>query len=463
MINRRALPVPAAKLRRVHVNKRFREAQSTNPEVIGKQLLLKEGLTLQVTPVYTQLEEAYESRKYTVAVLEGGSRSSKTHSIIQFIIKFAQDNEFTEKRVLVARQKTTWTAATVLHDFLQVLRSIKVNAADPASKSLFDFCSYNKTNKILRLYQTEIWFGGLDDAQKLHGFQSDLFWINEAVEATKDDFDQLEQRLKNGGFAILDYNPSTDEHWIYDNVCKRPDAIYIHSTMLHNPFISDRAKAKILSYDPNNPDNVKNGTADKDKWNIYGLGKRSTIKGVIYTNYQIVKEIPLWAKQFRHRFGLDWGYSNDPTGIVDVYFSGNEVWVDELCYETELLYHDIADIIKSNDLKGIKGYGDSSDPRGIEEVSRRGINIHEAEKPAGSVVAGITILKGCKVHVTERSINLITELKNYKWMENKSGKTLNVPIDDFNHLLDALRYVIYMEMKPVSEDKKDKLKKVFGR
>lgn len=451
MINRRALPVPAARLKRVHVNRRFREAESTNPEIIARKLILETGLTMQVTPVYTALEEAYNTKLYTGVVLEGGSRSSKTHSIIQFLIKYAQDNEFNgEKRVLIARQKSTWTAATVLYDFIGVLKSY----------GIFASCHYNKTSKILRLYQTDFYFGGLDDAQKLHGFQSDIFWINEAIEASVDDFDQLEQRLK--GFFILDYNPSADEHWIYERVISRPDVKYIHSTMLHNPFIAEKSRNKILSYDPNNPANVKNGTADKNKWEIYGLGLRSKIEGVIFTNWSTIKEIPLYAKQTKRRFGLDWGYSNDPTGIVEVYFSGNEIWVDELCYETELLYNHIADIIKNNDLKGIKGYGDSSDPRGIEEVYRRGINIHPAEKPAGSVIAGITILQGCKIYVTERSINLIKELKNYKWMVDKKGKTLNEPIDDFNHLIDALRYIIYMEMRPLLINKSEKNKKILS-
>lgn len=442
MINRRALPIPASRLNRMRiVHKR---------ETTIEAVTVDNGIKMQVTPVYTQLFEAYKA-KYTGVVLEGGSRSSKTHSIIQFLINYAQENEFTPKRVLIARQKTTWTSATVLYDFLNVLKSYK----------LLDSCYYNKTNKILRIHQTEIWFGGLDDAQKLHGFQSDIFWINEAVEATKDDFDQLEQRLI--GFFILDYNPSAEEHWIYDSVCNRPDVKYIHSTMLQNPFIAEKSRNKILSYDPNNPENVKNGTADKNKWDIYGLGLRSKIEGVIFNNWKLIKEIPLYAQVIKHRFGLDWGYSNDPTGIVEVYFSGNEVWIDEVCYETEMLYSDIAKKIKSvPSLDGIKGYGDSSDPRGIEEVYRRGINIHPVDKPKGSVVAGITIVKGLKLYVTERSINLIKELKNYKWMQDKNGKYLNEPIDDFNHLIDALRYVLYMEKRPVNQHKSKSLSRKIG-
>lgn len=422
-------PAKQVALRRVQMR------SSVDPGGIEKKPV---AIAMEYTPVGTQLLEAYEDKENTGVVLEGGSRSSKTHSIIQFLIKYAQDHEFSteDKRVLIARQKATWTAATVLYDFLNVLKFY----------GLFDHCHYNKTSKILRLYQTEYYFGGLDDAQKLHGFQSDIFWINEAIEASKDDFDQLEQRLKH--FFILDYNPSAEEHWIYDTVISRPDVKYIHSTMLDNPFIAEKSRKKILSYDPGNPENIKNGTADKNKWEIYGLGLRSKIEGVIFTNWQLISEIPDYVRTFRHRYGLDFGYSNDPTGIVDVYFSGNDVYVDELCYELELKYKPIADIIKENGLKGIKGYGDSVDPRGIQEIYDYGCNIHPADKPQGSVNAGITLLKECRIFVTERSVNLIKEFKNYKWMQNKNGRYLNDPLDDFNHLIDALRYVIFMEKRP---------------
>lgn len=407
--------------------------------------------SMEFTPVGTKLLAAYDE-KVTGVVLEGGSRSSKTHSIIQFLIKYAQDHEFSieDRRVLIARQKATWTAATVLYDFINVLKFYK----------LFDHCHYNKTSKILRLYQTDFYFGGLDDAQKLHGFQSDIFWINEAIEAQKDDFDQLEQRLK--GFFILDYNPSAEEHWIYDSVINRKDVRYIHSTMLDNPFIAERSRLKILSYDPGNPENVISGTADKNKWEIYGLGLRSKIEGIIFTNWQLIQEIPEHAKRMRHRYGLDWGYSNDPTAIIDVYFSGNDVWLDELCYELEMKYPEIADVIKDNGLKGIKGYADPADPRGIREVYDRGCNIHEAAKPAGSVNAGINILKECRIFVTERSVNLIKEFKNYKWKQDKSGKYLNEPLDDFNHLIDSARYVIFMEKRPAKRGQSKKTKDTVG-
>ena len=234
------------------------------------------------TPVYQKLNAAYGSGLYNVFVLEGGSRSSETYSIIQFWIKYAREHQDRVGRVIVARLKATWVTATVLKDFLDVLK---------------DYGLYNKKNHnksvgagVYTLYTTEFWFLGLDDEQRIHGMKSDAFWINEAVEASFDDYAQLMQRCS--GFAILDYNPSYDEHWIYDKICKREKTCYMHSTMLDNPLIPDNAKEQILSYEPTDY-NIQQGTADKRKWQIYGLGKRASLEGLIYSNWGYCKEIPI--------------------------------------------------------------------------------------------------------------------------------------------------------------------------
>lgn len=403
---------------------------------------------MQVTPVFNRIREAYNASQYNIIVLEGGSRSSKTHSLIQFWILWAQVHQNDgPKRVLVARLKSTWTKATVYYDFLNVLKAY----------GLYDKKNENKTQSIYRLFETEFWFSGLDDQQKIHGLSTDAFWINEAIEAGNDDFDQLEQRCK--GFGILDYNPSVDEHWIYDKVCKRPDAKYIHSTMLDNPFIPENSRRKILSYEPT-PENYAAGTADKNKWEIYGLGLRAKLEGVVYENWDTVPFIPDWVVgRAKHRWGLDFGFTNDPTALPDVYWFGNEIWVDELVYETNLLNQQIGKRIIQFGLSSVKGWADRAEPKSIEEIHKMGINIHGADKPPGSVRAGIDILKSYKIHFTERSINGIKEIKNYKWMQDKNGKYLNEPIDDYNHLMDALRYVAFMEMGV--ERKKQNLSGMF--
>lgn len=162
-----------------------------------------------------------------VRVLEGGSRSGKTYSILQYIILYCQDaqsrGEF--KRITIARQKLTWLKATVLNDFIDILRQYDI----------YDDRDFHRSEMRYTLFGCEVAFFGLDEPQKLHGRKQDLFWINEAIEATKDDFDQLEMRTTQ--FCILDYNPSRTKHWIYDSVLSRDDVAFNHSTVIDNPFV----------------------------------------------------------------------------------------------------------------------------------------------------------------------------------------------------------------------------------
>jgi phage terminase large subunit len=385
---------------------------------------------IEVSNVFIRLYEAYESGKYNIFVMEGGSRSSKTYSIIQFLLAYAEINIGTSKRILISRAVGTWITGTVLNDFLNVVKSY----------GWYNSRNYNKTLKIYKLFDTEFWFVGLDDAQKLHGMASDGFWINEAVESSKDDFDQIEMRAS--GFGILDYNPSEEEHWIYENVIPREDSIWIHSTMLDNPFIPENNRRKIFSYEPTE-ENYKNGTVDKRKWEIYGLGKRAKIEGLVFESIEIIEKIPDWV---RKRFtGIDFGYTNDPTAIGEVGIHENTLFIEELCYQTRM---SIADIVKTLKIvnNNRKIISESADPRLVDEIHNSGFNIHPVEKGKGSVEAGIEKMKTMKICITEKSINAIKEFKNYTYQQDKNGKWLNIPNDDLNHIIDFVRYVVLMEV-----------------
>lgn len=382
------------------------------------------------TKVYDDLMAASLSLMFNVFVLEGGSRSSKTYSIIQFWIWWAHKNRGRERRVIVARLKGTWLSATVLKDFIDVLKEY----------GLYDGKNHNKTNKIYRLFDTEFWFVGLDDPQKIHGLRSDAFWINEAIEATFDDYAQLMQRCE--GFAILDYNPSEEEHWIYDKICKRPKTYYSHSTMLDNKLIPRNAKEQILSYEPTE-ENYKAGTADRRKWMIYGLGKRAAIEGLVFENVELIDEIPAFIK--KRYTGMDFGYTNDPTAIGEVAIDGNALYMDELCYQTRMSISDIVRTLKVVN-GGRKIISESADPRLVDEIYNSGFNIHSVEKGPGSVEAGIEKMKTMKLYLTKRSVNAYKEFRNYTYQQDKTGKWLNKPVDDFNHFIDLVRYVVLMEV-----------------
>lgn len=406
---------------------------------------IDENGNIEVSNVFIRLFNAYQSKEYNVFVLEGGSRSSKTYSIIQFWLAYAVENAGKPKRVLVSRAVGTWITGTVLNDFLSVVKAY----------GWYNNRNYNKTLKIYKLFDTEFWFVGLDDQQKLHGMTSDAFWINEAIESKKDDFDQIEMRCS--GFGILDYNPTEEEgHYIYDNVLKRDDVSFIHSTMLDNPFIPENSRRKILSYEPTE-ENYRNGTADKRKWEIYGLGKRAKIEGLVFDRFEIIDEIPAYvSKRFT---GIDFGYTNDPTAIGEVGIHDNTLYIDELCYQTRMSIGDIVRRLKEVN-NGRKIISESADPRLVDEIHNSGFNIHPVEKGKGSVEAGIEKMKTMRLCVTKRSINAIKELKNYTYQQDKNGKWLNVPVDDQNHIIDLWRYVVLMEILGRNHRKQD-LSKLF--
>jgi phage terminase large subunit len=387
------------------------------------------SLNLRCTPIFHRARKAVATGRFNAFVFEGGSRSSKTYSLIQFFIVYAIENYDKPTRVVIARKKGTWITPTVWTDFKNVL----------LTTGLFPVCAINNTLRTIRLYSTTFEFVGLDDTQRLHGLTTDIFWINEAMEATKDDFDQLEQRCSR--FSVLDYNPSAEEHWIYDSVCERKDCYFDHSTMIDNPFIPENMRRKILSYEPTE-ENFRQGTADKRKWMIYGLGRRAKIEGLVFDGYTLIKEVPLWVK--RKWYGMDFGYSADPSACVEVGFLDNALYIDEKFYRTGMLSTDIIRELKG--LPSLKILSESADPRLLQEIHNAGLNIHPVAKYAGSVQAGIDFMRTKRIYITENSPNVKKEFDNYTYQQDKSGKWLNVPVDDYNHAIDAIRYVCMMEL-----------------
>ncbi len=212
--------------------------------------------------------------------------------------------------------------------------------------------------------------------------------------------------------------------------------------MLMNPLIPKNAKEQILSYEPTE-ENYAAGTADKRKWEIYGLGKRAKIEGLVFDDFELIDEIPERVK--RRCRGIDFGYSNDVTAAVEagIDLPNNALYLDEICYRTKMLSRDIVDVLKPG--RG-KVWSESADPRLIDEIYNTGIDIEAVQKYPGSVKAGLDKMKGMKLIVTMRSVNLIKELKNYTYRQDKFGKWLNEPIDLFNHAIDASRYIVLEEI-----------------
>jgi phage terminase large subunit len=353
--------------------------------------------------------------------------SSKTWSIFQFFILKALAGE--KLTITIVRDKMTWIKSTLLLDFRDLVEKYDLEISPEVN--------VNRAEQVYNINGTEIAFFGLDYAEKLHGRTQDWFWINETMEVAKKHFDQLEMRTNIGG--ILDYNPYDDSHWVFD-LPKRDDVEVIHSTMLDNPFLPPAIINKIKSYE-STEENLKRGTADNYMWQVYGLGKKARLEGLIFEDWKEVKEIPEDAKLLG--YGLDFGFSNDPTALVELHYFDQTVYLKELIYETGLLNSDIVALM--TELKVPKSaliVADSAEPKSIEEIRKAGFyNIKGAKKGPDSIRFGIDLLLGKNICYTEDSINLDREKRRYKWAEDRFGNKLKNPVDEFNHCMDAIRYI----------------------
>ena len=389
------------------------------------------GQGIEATQV---LKWTLESPK-PVIVHEGGSRSSKTISIIQWVILYCQANR--GKMVTIARKHLVWLRPTVYLDFLKVLNWY----------GFYRESNLRKGDMSYQLFGNTVRFIGLDESdQKIHGMEQDVTWINEGIEANKDQFDQLEQRT-NERF-IIDYNPKFSEHWLY-HLELRPDVALFRSTMLNNPYIPERQRAKILSYEPT-PENIKRGTADPNKWNIYGLGKRGNVEGLIFSNVNSCESLP---EEYNWRgFGLDFGFSNDPSALIECRYAEGQIWMKEHLYSTGLNTSELSQKFEELGLSRRDVIiADSASPMTIDELGKvYGWRVYPAVKGSGSVKSGLDQMKSYSLNITLDSVNLQREMNNYRFKYDKNKDTyLNDPApaqDD--HGIDAARYCITYHLKP---------------
>jgi phage terminase large subunit len=237
--------------------------------------------------------------------------------------------------------------------------------------------------------------------------------------------------LRTTDRVIIDFNPSDEFHWIYEQVIPREDADFFQTTYKDNPFLPESVVMEIERFKD----------VDENFWRVYGLGERGTSQATIFTHWKEIDQIPNEYKLLTT--GLDFGYTNDPTAVVRIYTDGHGFAVDEICYATRLTNSDIAKMLRDNGVhRSDVVICDSAEPKSIDEIHAHGFNTHGARKGRDSIRSGISFLHSRPLAVTSRSVNLIRELRNYKWKEDKNGKQLNEPVDSFNHAIDAMRYGI---------------------
>ena len=352
-----------------------------------------------------------------IIVEQGGTRSGKTYNIILWII-FEYCTNNTNKVVTVCRKSFPSLRATVLRDFMSILESHK----------LYSEKFHNKSNSEYYLFGNLIEFISLDQPQKIRGRKRDLLFINEGNELYWEDWQQLVFRTQER--IVIDFNPSDEYHWIYDKVLPRDDCAFFKTTYLDNPFVEESIKKEI--------ELLKD--TDEQYWQIYGLGERAASRSTVF-RYAEVSHVPEDAELVA--YGMDFGFSNDPSTLVSVYTKDINLYVKEHLYRTAMTTTDIHKFLLSEKLENKPIYADSAEPRLIEELRRMGHNIFPSLKGKDSVNAGIDLLKRYKINILSSSTNAISEFRNYKWKEDKTGALLNTPVDDHNHIIDPCRYATY--------------------
>ena len=351
-----------------------------------------------------------------IIINQGGTRSGKTYNILLFII-FYYCLRNTKKIITICRKTFPALRATVLRDFISILRKY----------DLYKEEYHNKSSSEYSLFGNLIEFISLDQPVKVRGRKRELLFINEANELHYEDWQQLLFRTSEK--IILDYNPSEEYHWIYDKIIPRDDASFLKTNYLDNPFLEKTLVDEIerLQF------------TDEQYWQIYGLGEKGISKAVIF-NYVEYNSIPSDAEFVA--LGMDFGFTNDPTALVKIYKKELNLYIEELLYRTMMTTNDIHNFLKNNIINQTI-YADSAEPRIIEELRRMGWSIRPSLKGKDSINAGIDLLKRYKLHIHKDSTNAIQEFRNYKWKEDRSGKLTNTPEDKNNHITDAVRYATY--------------------
>ena len=355
--------------------------------------------------------------KKRIRIVQGGTSSSKTFTILPLLIQYAIQTPNSE--ISVVAESIPHLKRGALKDFLKIMDW--TNNFNPNN--------FNKSNLTYKFSNgSYIEFFSADQPDKLRGARRDILFINECNNVTFESYQQLSIRTKK--FIYLDYNP-TNEFWVHTELMNDSNSDFIILTYKDNEAL-DHAIVKEIE---KAKEKAETSTYWENWWKVYGLGQIGSLDGVIFNNWTTINQIPEDARLIG--LGLDFGYSNDPTAIVEFYKWNEKRIVNELVYQKGLSNSQIAKYLPKN----IPIYCDSAEPKSIAELKLYGLKAYPVTKGADSVNYGIQLMQENNYLITSHSINLINELRKYAWDKDKrTGETLNKPIDDFNHAIDAFRY-----------------------
>ena len=346
----------------------------------------------------------------------GGTRSGKTYALLQWCIVKALSNKET---ITIVRKTIPSLKRTVMKDFKDIMQSLGVwNEND-----------WNISDRIYTFYtESVIQFISTDDADKLRGLKSTILWLEESQEIDSESYFQLQ--IRTTGPIILSYNPTiSPHHWIRE----MQDCTRYFTTYKNNPYLDRSLKEAIEELRTTNP----------KAWQVYGLGEYVSNEKAIF-QFNTIEWLPDDAEFIA--FGLDFGYSSDPTALASIWKFNNELYIVEHCYEKGMVTKDIVTMLKGVVKDREEIWADSAEPRLIEELYREGFNIKPVIKGKDSINFGIQVMQNYTINIPKTCQNLINEFYSYEWSSDRFGKQLDKPVDYMNHLIDAARYASMMRL-----------------
>lgn len=378
----------------------------------------------------TATKKIFELKK-RISAVAGGTSASKTISILIWCIDYCQNPGNRNKLVTVTSESYPHLQKGAMLDFQNIMKDRGYWRDDlwHDTKHVYTFETGNKLE-----------FSTFDTYSKAHGSRRDVLFVNEGNNMPYNIVDQLMVRTREK--VWLDWNP-TSEFWFYNHILGvRDDVDFITLTYKDNEALDEMTVKEIESHKNN-----------KTWWQVYGLGQLGVLEGRIYTGWIEFDEIPVEA-QLR-RYGLDFGYTNDPTVIIAIYYWNDMYILDEITYLKGLSNKSIADILDNRERAMV--VADSAEPKSIDEIHSYGINIVGAKKGQGSVYQGIQWVQGLKIGITKRSVKTLKAYRNYLFAVDKNGVVTNEPDDtihEWSNPMDAVRYGLdsFRPLKPTVQD-----------
>lgn len=364
------------------------------------------------------------SLKKRIRAVAGGTSASKTISILVWLIDYCQTKQNKEKLVHVVSESFPHLEMGAMLDFKNIMKDRGYWNGERwhGTQHMYTFETGNKMR-----------FLSFDTYGKAHGPRRDVLYVNECNNIDYKIVDQMVTRTRE--IVWLDWNPS-EEFWFYSEMLdKRKDIDFITLTYKDNEALDPITVAEIESHKDN-----------KQWWTVYGLGQLGTTEARIYSNWAEIDEVPHEAKRIGR--GLDFGYSVDPSGVVDVFYWNGAYILDELLYRKGMRNDQLAQFFNNLPDPESLIIADSAEPKSIDEIKLYNLNILPAVKGPNSIKTGINFVQQQKIYYTKRSLNLKKEYKNYVWKTDKDGKMLPVPEGGFDHLMDPVRYVLNSILRP---------------